>query len=74
LEERFVREGADGFNIMAPHLPGGLEDFIDDVVPILRKRGLFRSEYEGTTLRENLGLPFPRQPAERSGVSSVAAE
>ncbi len=63
LEERFVKEGADGFNIMAPHLPGGLEDFIEQVVPILRKRGLFRTEYEGTTLRENLGLPFPAHPA-----------
>ncbi|MFG1275130.1 LLM class flavin-dependent oxidoreductase [Xanthobacter flavus] len=65
LEERFRKEGADGFNIMAPHLPGGLEDFIEQVVPILQERGLFRTEYEGTTLRENLGLPFPTHPAAR---------
>jgi hypothetical protein len=40
-------------------LPGGLEDFIEQVVPILQKRGLFRTAYEGSTLRENLGLPRP---------------
>lgn len=74
LEERFVKEGADGFNIMAPHLPGGLEDFIEQVLPVLRKRGLFRKEYEGTTLRENLGLPFPEHPAARRPPAAVAAE
>ena len=51
--------GADGFNVMAPIMPGGLKDFIDLVVPELRRRGLFRNEYEGTTLRENLGLKRP---------------
>ncbi|MFG1266430.1 LLM class flavin-dependent oxidoreductase [Xanthobacter sp. DSM 14520] len=74
LEERFVKEGADGFNIMAPHLPGGLEDFIEQVVPLLRKRGLFRREYEGTTLRENLGLPFPAHPATLREHAAEAAE
>ncbi|MFG1363937.1 LLM class flavin-dependent oxidoreductase [Xanthobacter versatilis] len=74
LEERFVKEGADGFNIMAPHLPGGLEDFIEQVVPLLRKRGLFRREYEGTTLRENLGLPFPAHPATLREHAVEAAE
>lgn len=59
LEERFREGGADGFNVMAPYLPGGLEDFVDLVIPELRRRGLFRTEYEGRTLRENLGLPFP---------------
>ena len=44
---------------MPPYLPGGLEDFANHVVPELRRRGLFRSEYEGRTLRENLGLPRP---------------
>ncbi len=44
---------------MPPILPTGLTDFVDQVVPILRKRGLFREEYEGTTLRENLGLARP---------------
>jgi len=50
---------ADGFVISAPFLPGGLEDFVDMVVPILQERGHFRREYEGTTLRENLGLAVP---------------
>jgi hypothetical protein len=51
--------GCDGFNVMFPYLPEGLEDFVDRVVPELQRRGLFRREYEGTTLRENLGLPRP---------------
>src|SRR6202035_3098225 len=59
LEDWFVNEGADGFNIMPPYLPGGLDDFVDLVLPELRRRGLFRTEYEGRTLRENLGLPRP---------------
>jgi len=60
LEERFQNYGADGFNVMSPIKPGGLTDFIELVVPELRRRGLFRSEYEATTLRGNLGLPYPR--------------
>ncbi|SEK39741.1 FMN-dependent oxidoreductase, nitrilotriacetate monooxygenase family [Variovorax sp. YR750] len=63
LEERFVHHGADGYNIMAPTLPGGLTDFIALVLPELRRRGLFRSEYEGRTLREHLGLKRPAHPA-----------
>ena len=51
--------GSDGFNIMFPWVPGGLDDFVGQVVPELQRRGLFRREYEGTTLRENLGLPRP---------------
>jgi FMN-dependent oxidoreductase (nitrilotriacetate monooxygenase family) len=50
---------ADGFNIMAPALPSGLVTFIEQVVPILRSKGLFRDEYRGTTLREHYGLPVP---------------
>ncbi|WP_437813894.1 LLM class flavin-dependent oxidoreductase [Sorangium sp. So ce1078] len=50
---------ADGFNVMPPVLPSGLEAFVDHVVPILQRRGLFRTEYEGKTLRENYGLPRP---------------
>lgn len=50
---------ADGFNIMPPVLPSGLETFVDQVVPLLQKRGLFRTEYEGKTLREHYGLPRP---------------
>jgi len=59
MEEWLVTEGADGFNVMFPYLPGGLDDFVDRVVPELQRRGLFRREYEGKTLRENLGLPRP---------------
>jgi len=51
---------ADGFNIMPPVLPSGLTIFVDHVVPILQRRGLFRTEYEGKTLRENYGLARPR--------------
>lgn len=58
--ELWFREGAaDGFNLMPDALPGGLQDFVDGVVPILQQRGLFRREYEGTTLREHLGLARP---------------
>jgi len=59
MEEWLKTEGSDGFNVMFPYLPGGLDDFVDRVVPELQRRGLFRREYEGTTLRENLGLPRP---------------
>ena len=54
-----LRAACDGFNIMFPWVPGGLDDFVDRVVPELQRRGLFRREYEGKTLRENLGLPRP---------------
>ena len=59
MEEWLVTEASDGFNVMFPYLPGGLDDFVNKVVPELQRRGLFRTEYEGTTLRENLGLPRP---------------
>lgn len=52
-------EACDGFNIMFPYLPEGLDDFVDKVVPELQKRGIFRKEYQGSTLRENLGLERP---------------
>jgi N-acetyl-S-(2-succino)cysteine monooxygenase len=59
IQEWFEKEAVDGFNILPPIFPGGLEDFVDLVVPELQKRGLFRTEYEGKTLRENLGLKRP---------------
>ncbi len=59
LEERFEARGADGFNIMPPTLPGGLDDVAAHLVPELQRRGLFRTAYEGATLRDNLGLPRP---------------
>ncbi len=59
MERWLYEQGSDGFNIMFPYLPAGLDDFVDKVVPELQRRGLFRTEYEGATLRENLGLPRP---------------
>ncbi|TXS47844.1 LLM class flavin-dependent oxidoreductase [Streptomyces sp. t39] len=59
LQEWFTSGAADGFNIMPPHLPGGLEDFVDHVVPLLQRRGLFRTEYTGRTLRDHYGLERP---------------
>jgi FMN-dependent oxidoreductase (nitrilotriacetate monooxygenase family) len=59
LERWFVERGCDGFNIMFPYLPEGLEDFVTKIVPELQRRGLFRREYEGPTLRDNLGLKRP---------------
>jgi hypothetical protein len=55
----FRAGAADGFNIMPPVLPTGLDDFIDHVVPELQRRGLFRTEYTGSTLREHYGLERP---------------
>lgn len=59
MQDWFEKGAADAFNIMPPVLPAGLVDFVDQVVPILQRRGLFRYDYEGTTLRENLGLSRP---------------
>ncbi|QVK32014.1 LLM class flavin-dependent oxidoreductase [Pseudomonas syringae] len=59
LQRWFEQGAADGFNVLVPHLPGGLEDVARLLVPELQRRGLFRTEYEGTTLRENLGLQRP---------------
>ncbi len=59
LQIWFEQGAADGFNVLVPHLPGGLEDVARLLVPELQRRGLFRTEYEGTTLRENLGLQRP---------------
>ena len=59
MEAWLMEEGSDGFNVMFPYLPAGLDDVVDQVVPELQRRGLFRTSYEGTTLRENLGLPRP---------------
>jgi len=53
------QEACDGFNVMFSSLPEGLDQFVDLVVPELQRRGLFRTRYEGATLRENLGLPRP---------------
>ncbi|MFF8311681.1 NtaA/DmoA family FMN-dependent monooxygenase [Streptomyces lydicus] len=66
--DAFVQtDAADGF-ILVPHLtPGGLDPFVDRVVPLLQERGVFRTEYSGSTLRSHLGLPAPARTAGRGG-------
>ena len=59
MEEWLSTGGADGFTIQFPYLPQGLDDFVEKLVPILQKKGIYREDYEGNTLRENLGLPRP---------------
>ena len=59
MQEWLETEACDGFNVMFPFVPGGLMEFTEQVVPELQRRGLFRTEYAGTTLREHLGLPRP---------------
>jgi alkanesulfonate monooxygenase len=59
MEEWLLTDACDGFNVMFHSVPEGIDDFVDHVVPELQRRGLFRREYEGATLRENLGLPRP---------------
>lgn len=59
LEEWFTGEACDGMAVQAPVMPGSIFDFVDLVIPELQRRGLFHSEYEGKTLRENLGLARP---------------
>jgi FMN-dependent oxidoreductase (nitrilotriacetate monooxygenase family) len=59
LELWFTEKAADGFNILPPYFPGSFDDFVDQVVPILQARGLFRRDYSGTMLRDHLGLARP---------------
>jgi alkanesulfonate monooxygenase SsuD/methylene tetrahydromethanopterin reductase-like flavin-dependent oxidoreductase (luciferase family) len=59
LEEWFVSGAADGFNLLPAQMPGSLDDFANLVIPELQRRGLFRTEYEGPTLRQNLQLADP---------------
>jgi N-acetyl-S-(2-succino)cysteine monooxygenase len=65
LEQWFVEKAADGFNILPAYFPGGFADFVDRVVPELQRRGLFRQDYEGTTLRDHFGLAPVPTPARR---------
>ncbi|MEC0246473.1 LLM class flavin-dependent oxidoreductase [Paenibacillus chitinolyticus] len=69
LEEWFTERAADGFMLTAPLLPDGLDDFVEEVVPLLQQRGLFRTEYAGDTLREHLGLRVPENRYAREEVS-----
>jgi alkanesulfonate monooxygenase len=74
MEEWFRKDGCDGFNLMPPFLPGGLDDFIELVLPELRKRGLFRTEYEGKTLRDHLGLERPASRYAKAAATGTAAK
>ncbi|TCP67448.1 LLM class flavin-dependent oxidoreductase [Sphingomonas sp. PP-CE-1G-424] len=74
IQTWFEQGAADGFNIMPPILPTGLTDFVDQVVPILQRRGLFRAEYEGRTLRENLGLQRPENGSKSRARTAVPPE
>jgi FMN-dependent oxidoreductase (nitrilotriacetate monooxygenase family) len=66
LEQWFAAPACDGFVLSATHVPGAYEDFVRFVVPELQRRGLFRKDFAGVTLRENLGLPVPALGAWRS--------
>src|SRR5499427_6970226 len=66
LEQWFSAPACDGFVLSATHVPGAYEDFVRFVVPELQRRGLFRREFEGTSLRENLGVPVPTRGAWRT--------
>jgi hypothetical protein len=72
MEQWFIDEAADGFNIMPPYLPGSFNDFVELVIPELQRRGLFRTEYSGRTLRDHLGLPRP--PSRYTTSAKEAAE
>src|SRR5260370_3898406 len=60
MEEWLETEASDGFTVMFPYLPGGLDDFVGRVIPELQRRGFFRHDYEGASLREHLQLPRPQ--------------
>ncbi|MEV6769468.1 LLM class flavin-dependent oxidoreductase [Nocardia sp. NPDC051030] len=72
LQTWFEAGAADGFNIMPPYLPGGLDDFVDRVVPILQERGLFRTEYTATTLRGHYGLDSVESQFAHSDIQATA--
>lgn len=74
MEEWLAMEGSDGFTIQFPYHPGGLFDFVDLLVPELQRRGIFRHDYRGTTLRENLGLPRPENRFFTGSKSQQAAQ
>lgn len=67
MEEWFTKEACDGFTIMPPYIPGSHDDFCELIVPELQRRNLFRTEYEGKTLRDHLGLPRPESIHAQAG-------
>lgn len=72
LQEWFMQGAADGFVMMAPLLPQGLEDFVKLVIPELQRRKLFRTDYQGRTLREHLGLRRPERQSRRASGTQTA--
>ncbi|MDR6880729.1 LLM class flavin-dependent oxidoreductase [Bacillus sp. 3255] len=74
IEHWFQNGAADGFNIMPQLMAGGLEEFLDLVVPELQRRGLFRTEYRGTTLREHYELPYPNNRFAKEPHSTIETE
>ena len=73
LELWFTTGAADGFNVMPAVLPSGLAEFVDGVVPLLQRRGLFREEYAGDTLRDHYGLPVPASLAARAVAAAATS-
>ena len=71
IEDWFTDGAADGFNIMPPLLPAMLDVFSAEVIPLLQRRGLFRTEYAGTTLREHYGLPWPKSAFDELALEKV---
>lgn len=69
----FVNGAADGFNVMPAAMPSGLEAFVDHVVPVLQKRGLFRYDYDGSTLRDHYGLPVPARSGRHAAALGAAS-
>jgi alkanesulfonate monooxygenase len=74
MEEWFTSGAADGFNVLPPFFPNSLDEFVELVVPELQRRGLYRTAYDGPTLRENLGLPRPASRYAGAATKAEAAE
>ncbi|RVT99300.1 LLM class flavin-dependent oxidoreductase [Rhodovarius crocodyli] len=70
MTEWFLGHGCDGWNILPPYFPGPVRDIFEKLIPALQRRGVFHTEYEGKTLRENLGLPRPEHPARRRAAAA----
>jgi hypothetical protein len=74
MQDWFESRACDGWNLMPPYLPGPCFEMLDTLVPELQRRGLFHTEYAGTTLRESLGLARPERLSRRRGPRQEAAE
>ena len=73
MQDRFESGACDGWNLMAPYFPAGAEDFLTKLIPELKRRGIFHSEYEGNTLRESLDLPYvPNRLSIQNDIEAVS--